>query len=103
MTFIAKHFLEIVCINCLFLFWVGMIGFITNGLGWTKFDLDFIWKGISTLLGAGTLSSIKYITDSFLNSEKGKGPYETVKDFIGEVVSNGNCNAGKDTPHGEKG
>jgi len=75
MNFITKHILEITILCYLFLFCAGMSGWFTNGMGWTKFDLGFIWQGVTTLFGPGVFGSIKYLADSGLNSEKGANPY----------------------------
>ena len=41
----------------------------------TKFDLKSCWDGFTALSGAGVLSAIKYVMDSWKNSSDGEKPY----------------------------
>ena len=75
MQWLMAHVLELDIIFFIVLFISGMAAFLTNGLGLTKFELNFIWQGVSTLMGAGVFSSVKYIADSWKNSEQGVNPY----------------------------
>lgn len=58
----------------LFLFWA--IGYFANALVGTKFDIRSCWDGFTTLGGAGVLATVKYIMDSWKNSNNGVNPYE---------------------------
>ncbi|MBU2701702.1 hypothetical protein Ga0466249_002821 [Sporomusaceae bacterium BoRhaA] len=58
----------------LFLFWA--IGYWGNALYGMKFELKSCWDGFTTLGGAGVLAMIKYIMDSWKNSDDGKNPYQ---------------------------
>lgn len=76
MNYIMTHVLEITILCYLLLFCSGMVAWVLNGIGIAKFDLGFVWQGVSTLFGPGVFGSIKYIADSGLNSDKGVSPYE---------------------------
>ena len=58
----------------LFLFWT--IGYFANALWDMKFEIRSCWDGFTTLGGAGVLAMVKYIMDSWKNSEDGANPYE---------------------------
>ena len=58
----------------LFLFWT--IGYFANALLGMKFEIRSCWDGFTTLSGAGVLAMVKYIMDSWKNSEDGTNPYE---------------------------
>ena len=58
----------------LFLFW--SIGYWCNALYGMKFELKSCWDGFTTLGGAGVLAMIKYVMDSWKNSNDGDKPYD---------------------------
>ena len=58
----------------LFLFWT--IDYFANALLDIKFDISSCWDASTTLSGAGLLAMVKYIMDSWKNSEDGANPYE---------------------------
>jgi hypothetical protein len=62
----------------LFLFWT--IGYFANALWGMKFEIRSCWDGFTTLGGAGVLAMVKYIMDSWKNSEDGAKPYEGSND-----------------------
>ena len=51
----------------LFLFWT--IGYFANALWGMKFEIRSCWDGFTTLSGAGVLAMVKYIMDSWKNSD----------------------------------
>lgn len=75
---VKGNMLEIVACIYILLVVVWFVTYFANGLGYAKFELNSVWQGISALSGAGFLSSIKYLTDSFCNSGKGDMPYAKV-------------------------
>ena len=58
----------------LFLFW--SIGYFANAIWGMHFEIKSCWDGFTTLGGAGVLAMVKYIMDSWKNSENGSQPYE---------------------------
>ena len=62
----------------LFLFW--SIGYFANALYGMHFEIKSCWDGFTTLGGAGVLAMVKYIMDSWKNSEDGAKPYEGSND-----------------------
>ncbi len=80
MNYITKHILEITALCYLFLFACWVIGYFSNALCGTKFEINSAWQGLGTLFGAGVFSSVKYLADSWKNSEQGVNPYRTLED-----------------------
>jgi len=76
---IQKYMLEIIAgaFLLLFLFWA--IGYWANALYGTKFDIHSCWDGFTTLGGAGILAVVRYIMDSWKNSDSGINPYDDKK------------------------
>lgn len=76
---VQKYLLEglIAAFLLLFLFWA--VGYWMNALCGAKFELKSCWDGVTTLAAPSMLAAIKYITDSWLNSQDGKKPYEEEK------------------------
>ena len=73
---IQKYLIEsiIAAFLLLFLFWG--VGYWANALYGTKFDLRSCWDGFTTLGGAGVLAMLKYVMDSWKNSNDGDNPYD---------------------------
>lgn len=72
------NFLALVMLSWLYGFW-------SNGLYGTKFDLGSCWQGISVVItGFGGVAALaktaisKYDTDSKLNSQEGKVPFQAI-------------------------
>ncbi len=86
MNFITKHILEITVLCYLFLFVCWTIGYFANGLFGTKFEISSALQGIITLFGAGVFSSIKYLADSWKNSEQGVNPYQSLVEATRAVL-----------------
>jgi len=76
MNYIARHMVDLAALGFLSLFASWHIGFYLNGLYGYRFELNSVWQGISTLMGAGVFGSIKYIADSWLNSARGEKVYK---------------------------
>ena len=76
MNKIHKYMIEAItgAFLLLFLFWT--IGYFSNALLGTKFDIRSCWDGFTTLGGAGVLAMVKYIMDSWKNSGEGEKPYD---------------------------
>lgn len=74
MTYIKKHWLELLIIALLGVLLLWAIGYISNGLFGTHFELQSCWAGLSTVGSAGFLGGMKYLIDSLLNSERGDKP-----------------------------
>ena len=70
-----NYLIEAIVITFLVLFLSWWVGYICNGLFGTKFDLKSCWDGFTALSGAGVLSAIKYVMDSWKNSNDGEKPY----------------------------
>ena len=77
---IQKYMIEAItgAFMLLFLFW--SVGYFANALYGTKFDIRSCWDGFTTLGGAGVLAIVKYIMDSWKNSNNGVNPYERNND-----------------------
>ena len=75
----AKYIIEAIIFAFLILFADWNIGYWYNGVKSGAFDLKSCWDGFATLGGAGLMGIIKYITDSFKNSQQGHMPYEDSK------------------------
>jgi hypothetical protein len=73
---IQKYLIEgiVAAFLLLFLFW--SVGYWANALYGTKFDLRSCWDGFTTLGGAGVLAMMKYVMDSWKNSNDGDNPYD---------------------------
>ena len=92
---IQKYMIEAItgAFLLLFLFWT--IGYFANALLGTKFDIRSCWDGFTTLGGAGILAMVKYIMDSWKNSEDGQKPYGGgTNDIAGAVKPNQTRDAG---------
>ena len=72
------YLLEIFAGMFLFLFMCWMVGYFGNGLFNTKFDLNSCWAGVASLGGAGTMATVRYLADSWWNTEKGQGVYNSI-------------------------
>ena len=72
MSWVKKHLIEIFACMFLLLFVFWSIGYFSNALFGTKFDIASCWGGFAALGGSGTLAAIKYFVDSWLNSPKGE-------------------------------
>ena len=77
---IQKYLLEGLVGAFLLLFLSWLIGYYANGLLGTHFDLASCWGGVGAVSGGGVLAAVKYIADSWSNSEKGQMPYERKDD-----------------------
>lgn len=73
-NFIGKQWVGVVIamVMALFLFWT--IGYFSNGIYGTKFELQSCWLGVGAITTAGAIGLGKYFTDSKHNSESGKSP-----------------------------
>ena len=56
------------------MFW--SIGYFANAIWGMHFEIKSCWDGFTTLGGAGVLAMVKYVMDSWKNSENGSQPYE---------------------------
>jgi len=76
---IQKHMIEIIAgaFLLLFLFWT--IGYFANALCGMKFEIKSCWDGFTTLGGAGVLAVVRYVMDSWKNSDNGVNPYDDKK------------------------
>lgn len=75
MSRIQKYLLEGLVGAFLLLFLSWLIGYYANGILGTHFDLASCWGGVGAVSGGGVLAAVKYIADSWGNSEKGQMPY----------------------------
>ena len=82
MNFITKHILEITALCYLLLFLCWVIGYFSNALYGTKFEINSAWQGMASLFGSGVFSSIKYLADSWKNSEQGVNPYQSITNVL---------------------
>lgn len=80
---IQKYLLEGLVGAFLLLFLSWLIGYYANGLLGTHFDLASCWGGVGAVSGGGVLAAVKYIADSWGNSERGQMPYERKDDTNG--------------------
>ena len=80
---IQKYLLEGLVGAFLLLFLSWLIGYYANGIFGTHFDLASCWGGVGAVSGGGVLAAVKYIADSWSNSEKGQMPYERKDDLNG--------------------
>ena len=80
---IQKYLLEGLVGAFLLLFLSWLAGYYANGLLGTHFDLASCWGGVGAVSGGGVLAAVKYIADSWGNSEKGQMPYERKDDTNG--------------------
>lgn len=71
---IKSHLIEIFASMFLLLFIFWSVGYFSNALFNTKFDLASCWGGVAALGGSGTLAGLKYIYDSIYNSNRGDKP-----------------------------
>jgi len=73
-NFLAEKWVGVIIIMviALFLFW--SIGYFSNAIYGTKFELASCWAGVVAIVGTGVLGLGKYYTDSKHNSEQGKAP-----------------------------
>ena len=78
---IQKYLLEGLVGAFLLLFLSWLIGYYANGLLGTHFDLASCWGGVGAVSGGGVLAAVKYIADSWGNSERGQMPYERKDDM----------------------
>ncbi|WP_427112459.1 hypothetical protein [Megasphaera sueciensis] len=76
---IHKHMLDIIAGAFLLLFLCWMIGYFADALYDMKFEIKSCWDGFTTLSGAGILAVVRYIMDSWKNSDNGVNPYEDKK------------------------
>lgn len=90
--FVKQNMLEIIATIYLAMVVTWWIAFIANGLGYSKFELGSIWQGIGALSGAGFISSLKYITDSYCNSPQGSMPQISQVNI--SIKKEGNNNVG---------
>ena len=81
MSRIQKYLLEGLVGAFLFLFASWGIGYYANALCGMHFDLASCWGGIGAVSGGGVLAAVKYIADSWPNSEQGRMPYERKDDM----------------------
>lgn len=72
---LQKHMLEAIAAAFLLLFIFWAIGYFANALAGAKFDIRSCWDGFTTLGGAGVLAIVKYVMDSWQNSNNGEQPY----------------------------
>lgn len=72
MNYIKTHWLQLIILALLLVFVLWAVGYISNGLFGTKFELQSCWQGLSTVGSAGFLAALKYLIDSWLNSPKGE-------------------------------
>lgn len=79
MQIIRKYMLEIIAGAFLLLFLCWLIGYFADALYGMKFELKSCWDGFTTLGGAGVLAVVRYIMDSWKNSDDGVNPYENKK------------------------
>lgn len=94
---LKRHFIETIAFMLILLFIFWSIGYFCNALFGMKFQIESCWAGFGTLGGAGVLGSIKYLADTFGNSERGKPiNYE-------EVIKNNsiNTNGGAENRNGK--
>lgn len=77
---LQKHMLEAIAAAFLLLFIFWAIGYFANALAGSKFDIRSCWDGFTTLGGAGVLAIVKYVMDSWQNSNNGEQPYNKVKE-----------------------
>lgn len=74
MIYIKTHWLELLILALLAVLLLWAIGYLSNGLFGTKFELQSCWAGLSTVGSAGFLAAVKYLIDSTKNSEQGQKP-----------------------------
>ena len=77
---IQKYLLEGLVGAFLLLFLSWLIGYYANGIFGTHFDLASCLGGVGAVSVGGVLAAVKYIADSWSNSEKGQMPYERKDD-----------------------
>lgn len=76
MNRVQRYVLEIVMAMFLIMFILWAAGYICNAIYGMKFELQSCWNGVAALSGAGVLSMVKYIMDSWKNSFDGVDPYK---------------------------
>lgn len=74
MKYIKIHWLELLIIALLAVLVLWAVGYISNGLFGTHFELQSCWAGLSTVGSAGFLAAVKYLIDSTKNSQPGEMP-----------------------------
>ncbi len=88
-AYMVSHMIEIIAGAFLLLFAFWTVGYFANALYGYHFEIRSCWDGFATLGGAGVLSMIKYIMDSWKNSEQGCRPYDDAKGGTHEEKRNG--------------
>lgn len=74
MNYIRIHWLELLMLELLIVLALWAVGYISNGLFGTHFELQSCWAGLSTVGSAGFLAAVKYLIDSTKNSQPGERP-----------------------------
>ena len=72
MTFLHDYMIQLFLLLIFFVFFSWSIGYYSNALFGTHFELQSCWAGLATVGSAGFIGMLKYLIDSWLNSEQGK-------------------------------
>lgn len=71
-NWVERNWLGIIIVTILSVFIDWKIGYYSNAIYGTKFELGSCWAGLAVIASGGFISGIKYLIDSALNSEKNK-------------------------------
>lgn len=74
MLFVRQHIIELVACGLVTVFVLWAIGYVANGLFNAKFQLESCWAGMAAIGSTGLIALLKYLTDSWLNTDKGVKP-----------------------------
>ena len=72
--FVERNWLGIVVLAILSIFIDWKVGYYSNAMYGTKFDISSCWAGLTTIGSAGFLAGVKYLVDSWLNSNTNEVP-----------------------------
>ena len=73
-NFIEKNWIIIIILAIILLLLCWIIGYFSNGIYSTKFELSSVWQGILALSSGGVIGISKFFIDSKYNSDSGKSP-----------------------------
>ena len=87
-NWVERNWLGIIIVTILSVFIDWKIGYYSNAIYGTKFELGSCWAGLAVIASGGFISGIKYLIDSALNSEKNKPigqPAETSNNIVDKI------------------
>ena len=74
MTFLHDYMIQLFLLMISFVFLSWGIGYYSNALFGTHFELQSCWAGLATVGSAGFVGVVKLFIDSLLNSKRGEKP-----------------------------